>query len=375
MNNQNSRVVAVMYSAHRKPLIYTLLCGALLCFSPYTFADYAACEPVSSPGSYDNNRHDDLQTSQNIIGYNYASAFNASPETYQITCSCSATDALSSGGVVVMYSVKTPLPSGGVTNQYKINDHLNVSMKVDLPDSGGEMQVPIAATSDRQHHRAKDGTGVCEQQEPKANINAGSQGTITLYITRPFIGQIEIPPTVIAEVYASSGNNATSLPPLGSPVAKIILSGTLTVPQSCEINKGETISVDFGYIPVGKFTTRSQPPEGFRPSSFDIIYDCTQNGIPTIPVGTRLAMTLEGNDVKDQYDLIARRRPSDNVPDIGIKVYNASGTAIPFIAGDLPMDQLGSGRISLKAYVINLVGGPLDTGEFDATATLKIDIR
>jgi len=79
--------------------------------------------------------------------------------------------------------------------------------------------------------------------------------------------------------------------------------------------------------------------------------------------------------VKDQYDLIARRRPSDNVPDIGIKVYNASGTAIPFIAGDLPMDQLGSGRISLKAYVINLVGGPLDTGEFDATATLKIDIR
>jgi len=164
MNNQNSRVVAVMYSAHRKPLIYTLLCGALLCFSPYTFADYAACEPVSSPGSYDNNRHDNLQTSQNIIGYNYASAFNASPETYQITCSCSATDALSSGGVVVMYSVKTPLPSGGVTNQYKINDHLNVSMKVDLPDSGGEMQVPIAATSDRQHHRAKDGTGVCEQQ-------------------------------------------------------------------------------------------------------------------------------------------------------------------------------------------------------------------
>lgn len=39
------------------------------------------------------------------------------------------------------------------------------------------------------------------------------------------------------------------------------------------------------------------------------------------------------------------------------------------------MNQNGLGTINLKAIPINLVGGELDTGPFQATATLKIDIR
>lgn len=375
MNNEKPRNIKTLFPARNPLLLHSVMCGALLCLSPAAWAGYAACNPVSSAANYDNSHHDDFTASQNRVGYSYPSAFNASPETYQITCDCNQTDAMSKDGVVVIYTVKTPLPAGGALNQFKINEHLNISMKVDLPDSGGELQIPTASTSDRLHHRNGDGTGVCEQQEPKANINAGSQGTLTLYITRPFIGELNIPPTVIGEVYASSGTSTTSTPPMGTPVANIILSGTLTVPQSCEINKGETISVDFGFIAAGKFTTRLQPPKGFRPNSFNIVYDCSQNGLPVIPTGTRLAMTLEGNEVQDQYILIARRRASDNVPDIGIRVYNNAGTAIPFISGDLPMDQRGLGTIALTAYPVNLVGGPLDTGDFDATATLKIDIR
>ncbi|GBU11748.1 fimbrial-like adhesin protein [Enterobacterales bacterium] len=373
MNNEIKRGIKILFPTRYTLVPRSVLCGALLCLSPSVFAGYAACNPMSSAANYDNNHHDDLLASQNRVGYSYPSAFNASPETYQITCDCTDTDAMS--GVVVMYTVKTPLPAGGSLNQFKINDHLNVSMKVDLPDSGPELQVPIASTSDRLRHGNGNDTGVCAQQEPKGNLNAGSQGTLTLYITRPFIGELNIPPTVIAQVYASSGSGPTTTPPMGTPVANIILSGSLTVPQSCEINKGETISVDFGFIAAGKFTTRFQPPQGFRPNSFNIVYDCSQNGVPEIPRGTRLAMTLEGSDVQDQYVLIARRRASDNVPDVGIKVYNSAGTAIPFIDGDLPMDQRGLGTIALTAYPVNLVGGPLDTGDFDATATLKIDIR
>lgn len=39
------------------------------------------------------------------------------------------------------------------------------------------------------------------------------------------------------------------------------------------------------------------------------------------------------------------------------------------------MNQNGLGKISLTAIPINLVGGEIDTGEFEATATLKVDIR
>lgn len=349
--------------------------GALLfCASPLVYAGNAACNPLGAEGNYDNVRSDDLLAIQNSTGYNYNSPLNAPQNTYQISCDCTDTDAFSADGVVVMYTVKTPLASGG-NGRFKLNDHLNVGINIDLPDSGGELTVPIPATSDRLHHRNTDGTGVCAQQEPKANINAGSQGSLTIYISKPFIGQLLIPPTVIAEVYASSGNRPISLPPLGAPVARISISGTITVPQSCEINKGEVISVDFGDIAANKFTTFYQPPQGFRDNTFDIKYDCTQNGLPVIPSGTRLTMALEGSDVKDQYFLVARRRASDNVADIGISVLNATGTAIPFLAGDLPMDQRGQGSITLKARPINLVGGPLATGDFNASATLKIDIR
>jgi type 1 fimbria pilin len=93
-----------------------------------------------------------------------------------------------------------------------------------------------------------------------------------------------------------------------------------------------------------------------------------------IPVGNKLSMILDGQDVQDQYYLVARRRSSDNKADIGIIVEEA-GTFIPFTKGVLAMNQNGLGKISLTAIPINLVGGELDTGEFEATATLKVDIR
>lgn len=86
-------------------------------------------------------------------------------------------------------------------------------------------------------------------------------------------------------------------------------------------------------------------------------------------------MTLEAEDVVDQYYLVGRRRAKDNVADVGITVLDNSGTSIPFRSGILPMSQNGEVQITLRAYPINLVGGPLDTGEFSGVATLKIDIK
>ena len=56
-------------------------------------------------------------------------------------------------------------------------------------------------------------------------------------------------------------------------------------------------------------------------------------------------------------------------------VQDAGGTYMPFAQGVLPMEQDGLGKITLTAFPINLIGGELDTGEFEATATLNVDIR
>jgi len=354
----------------------TLLGMAINSFSSLAHAGSAICSPEDGAGAnYENFLQEDIPASDNERGKKYEKNMNGGMQNYTISCNCTDSDATSSGGVLLMYTVKTALPKGTEPGYYKINDHIDVKAMLDLPPATG-IAVPTTKTlGDATHHTDANNNGVCAQQSTRASLNIGSQGSLTFYISTPFIGEVDIPRTEIAEVYLSSGTAIVTAPPLGPPVARVYISGKLTVPQSCEINKGETITVNFGAIAASKFITLNQPPKGHIPTTFNITYDCTANGLPQIPTGTQLAMLLKGDDLADQYTLIARRRPSDNLPDIGIRVENAGGTAIPFESGNLPMNQNGMGNITMTAYPINLIGGSLDTGEFSGMATLKIDIR
>ncbi|WP_421589380.1 fimbrial protein [Rahnella aceris] len=358
-------------------LIKLALLGiAINSFSSLAQAGSAMCSPENGAAvSYENFLHEDIPASDNERGKKYEKSMNGGMQNYTIACNCTDKDASSRSGVLLMYTVKTALPKGTEPGYYKINDHIDVKASLDLPPAT-DVPVPTTKTlGDATHHTDANNNGVCVQQNTRASLDIGSQGSLTFYITTPFIGELDIPRTEIAEIYLSSGTAIVTAPPLGSPVARVYVSGKLTVPQSCEINKGETITVNFGAIATNKFTTLNQPPRGFIPVTFNITYDCTANGLPKIPAGTQLAMLLKGDDLTDQYTLVARRRPSDNKADIGIRVENANGTAIPFESGNLPMNQNGMGNISMTAYPINLIGGGLDTGEFSGMATLKIDIR
>jgi len=347
-----------------------------LCALP-ALAAGVSCEPLSGAATaYENTFIRDLLSEENVTASSFYTNFNAGQQSYQITCNCSDADAKSAGGVMIMYSLRTSLPSGHRSTYYKLNDHLDVLTEIKLPNVALPATVPTAsAISDGTRHRDSGNTGICRQQTTQDTLVTGSEGKLTFYITTPFVGQISIPRTEVARIYASAAPSPDTSPPLGSPVAIVYLSGTLTVPQSCEINQGEIISVFFGSIQASRFTTRNAPPDNYRPVTFDIKYDCTRNGLPTIPDKDKLLMILEGDDVQNQYQLVARRRPSDNKPDIGIMVEDAGGTFVPFTQGVLPMSQNGQGKITLTASPVNLLGGELDPGEFEARATLKIDIR
>lgn len=77
-------------------------------------------------------------------------------------------------------------------------------------------------------------------------------------------------------------------------------------------------------------------PDGFTPVDFDITYDCGD----TSKIKNSLQMRIDGTTgVVDQYNLVARRRSSDNVPDVGIRIENLGGGVanIPFQNGILPL--------------------------------------
>ncbi|MDQ9181253.1 hypothetical protein QBS63_04000 [Cronobacter sakazakii] len=74
-----------------------------------------------------------------------------------------------------------------------------------------------------------------------------------------FFGQMTIPQMAVAAIYGTVRPGQYS----SEPMAKVFVEGTITVPQSCEINAGEVISVDFGTIFAKNFATRGHKPEGF----------------------------------------------------------------------------------------------------------------
>ncbi|MFD3248475.1 fimbrial protein [Rahnella aquatilis] len=364
INNRKKRITLL-------PLLL-LLSGS---YSLSALAGSEPCEPATGSAlSYDNSLNEYMKAQENAVGQTYDHTFNAGQQGYQIMCNCTDSD-VDTDAILILYTLKSSLPAGHTNNYYKINDHLDVMTSISIPKTSEPVIVPTNKISDATRHRDKDGTGICPQQSTQDTLTTGSEGNLSFYVTKPFVGQLEIPRTAVAEVYATSATSSSNSTKSTVPVAIVYVSGTITVPQSCEINKGEIISVDFGSIGASKFTRLKQPPENYRPNTFDIVYDCTQNGLPVIPSGNKLTMTLEADDVVDQYYLVGRRRTKDNVADIGITVLDSSGISIPFRNGILPMNQSGEGKVTLSAYPINLVGGTLDTGEFSGVATLKIDIK
>ncbi len=81
-----------------------------------------------------------------------------------------------------------------------------------------------------------------------------------LKIVKPFVGTVNISPKTMFNVYVMTAAGD----PLTDVVYSILYSGTVTVPQSCEINAGQTILVNFGALYSGNFNHAGQKPEGYE---------------------------------------------------------------------------------------------------------------
>ena len=88
-----------------------------------------------------------------------------------------------------------------------------------------------------------------------------------------------------------------------------------------------------------------------------------------------MEMQIDSNDVVNQYTLVARRRETDNVPDVGIQMSRDGSQMIPFTNGLLSLDSSGQGAISLEAWPINMVGGTLSPGKYSGTATITVIVK
>lgn len=339
-------------------------------------AKNGACTVINGMPDYRSDFSADWTKEQNVAGTTYNISAPSSGESYKLECTCAAAD-----GVNIYFGATTPLSSGHASGYYKLNDSLDISMQINEIPGGGTINVPSKVSSPVKsdgYFSANDSNSVCAAAAESAKAGAptfsvGSSTTLTLYVTTPFLGELTIPYTHIATV--QSGWSSSLAVPKNNfgDVAQIYLQGKITVPQYCVINQGDVIKVNLGFVDATRFTTKNQRPEGYSPVEFDIAYDCGDMS----EIKNSLYMKIEGADVVDSYSLVARRRTSDNVPDVGIQMANitVSNNILSFTDGVITLGRSGIGSTRMHAFPVNLVGGRLQPGPFNGTATISVVIK
>ncbi|SVK52679.1 putative fimbrial protein StiH [Acinetobacter baumannii] len=146
------------------------------------------------------------------------------------------------------------------------------------------------------------------------------------------------------------------------------MSGTVTVPQSCEISP-QTVTVDFGDILTTNFQTKGAMPPRFTPEERTLTLACRN-----ISDGVKVSLSFRGEADGSMPE--ALKTSNSN---IGVMIKDMQGNVIRPQSGRLPIDnfqypnQSGSSRISV--YPINTTGQAPSVGQFNATATIQAEIQ
>lgn len=185
-----------------------------------------------------------------------------------------------------------------------------------------------------------------------------------LKIIKPFIGTIAIPLRTMFDVYVTTNNQD----PLSTIVYQITYSGTVTVPQNCTINGGQTIMVDLGKFNSGAFTTAGQKPYNVREKTFNVPIECNADVLSPAHLTLRMQATAS-SAIPDAI--------STTNSDVGIIITDPAGTILKpndiSSSTDFMTDTSGKADVTLKAYPISTTGKQPQEGIFTALACLRVD--
>lgn len=200
------------------------------------------------------------------------------------------------------------------------------------------------------------------------NVNVGKAFEIKdrnfifrLKVTRPFVDFITIPKKTMFTVYVTTEIGE----PLNIPIYTISYSGSVTVPQSCDIGVGDVLEIDFGKISANAFS---------------------QAGIGNKPIGTNVqtrTLAIQCKNIDAQATLTLRLQAeqanndimqSDN-PDIGFKVSDQAGNVlIPNAMNSIiPFRLENPSNITIKAWPVSTTGNIPQVGPFRARGYLRVD--
>lgn len=322
------------------------------------WASTGYCTPVNGtqPFSIPMGTINVSDASKNVAGTTFLDVYGWNlGETYKMTCDCE--DA--SGNPLLYYQTTTGLTLGhsdGDKQYYQLNDYLEVSTSVYLGGSYSDyMETPWDAVSTGQT------LGNCATPGTQHNVSTGSQGKVSLYIKKAFVGTTVIPNTQINSIYISTVKGQFG----SEPLVNIYLSGSVVVPQTCSINAGQIVTVDFGSFMSGEFKNKGQMPAGYTPKTITVPIKC--NGMDA-----NASLTLRFQAEASADEPAAIKTSND---DVGVQITDDSGKVIEPNSGLIPfqLDDNLQGTVTFHAAPISTTGNAPAEGTFSATAYIRVD--
>jgi len=145
------------------------------------------------------------------------------------------------------------------------------------------------------------------------------------------------------------------------------MTGDITVPQSCKINDGQIIDIDYGDVLRKHLSTKGSGASG-KAVVTQMAYVCTN-----MAQGVKISFKLSGQAAPDDNNSLA----TDN-DDIGIRIEDSNGNVITPNEGSLDSQfnyATNSGTATFKSYPINTTGSSPEPGMFTSTATITTNIE
>lgn len=273
---------------------------------------------------------------------------------YTVVCEC--------GGTSTQTHFKTTIPLSfsqqiSTLNYYTLNEYLDIATKLWID---GNLNKYVPTPFDDQVNSLT--TKKCNSNE---SFGTGSAGQLSVYIKKSFVGKLTIPPTKILSVFGTRTTNSYS-PDL--PISEVYLTATFTVPQSCNINAGQVINVDFGNIKSSDILSKGALPTGFIKKNIKVDLACTN-----IAEGVEMELSLQGTPDASEPTMLATTNT-----DVGVRLEDTAGVAITPGTGRLPVTMdyaTQKGTSEFNAYPSNSTGNKPKSGAFTATTTIRAELK
>lgn len=313
-----------------------------------------SCGPVNNETSNFNFSVSNVVSnpSENTAGTVLPAITASSSGSFSVGCKCPTNDYIYTHQWTT--TTLTPDGSSGGLNFYKVDDYLSVA--TEIKDNGNGEYYPTPWND----HYYPTGDGQ-ECNYYISGYHTGNNIRATFRIDKAFIGTSNYNNLKILDLWYTTSDDFVQ----GVPVVSLYLTGQITVPQTCSVNAGQIVTVDFGSFMSGEFKNKGQMPTGYTPKTITVPIKC--NGMDA-----NASLTLRFQAEASADEPAAIKTSND---DVGVQLTDDSGKVIEPNSGLIPfqLDDNLQATVTFHAAPISTTGNAPAEGTFSATAYIRVD--